>query len=33
MSSLKQVKSNVVSLDSHIGQYAVICEKQRKEVM
>uniref|UniRef100_A0A672ZRE1 Kinesin-like protein n=1 Tax=Sphaeramia orbicularis TaxID=375764 RepID=A0A672ZRE1_9TELE len=23
------LKSNVVSLDSHIGQYAVICEKQR----
>lgn len=28
-----QVKSNVVSLDSHIGQYAVICEKQRQEVI
>uniref|UniRef100_A0A3B3CIR2 Kinesin-like protein n=1 Tax=Oryzias melastigma TaxID=30732 RepID=A0A3B3CIR2_ORYME len=27
------VKSNVVSLDSHIGQYAVICEKQRKEIL
>uniref|UniRef100_A0AAQ5Z4Q9 Kinesin-like protein n=1 Tax=Amphiprion ocellaris TaxID=80972 RepID=A0AAQ5Z4Q9_AMPOC len=27
------LKSNVVSLDSHIGQYAVICEKQRQEVM
>lgn len=27
-----QLKSNVVSLDSHIGQYAVICEKQRQEV-
>lgn len=27
-----QVKSNVVSLDSHIGQYAVICEKQQQEV-
>lgn len=26
------LKSNVVSLDSHIGQYAVICEKQRKEI-
>uniref|UniRef100_A0A8C6S8C0 Kinesin-like protein n=1 Tax=Neogobius melanostomus TaxID=47308 RepID=A0A8C6S8C0_9GOBI len=26
------LKSNVVSLDSHIGQYAVICEKQRQEV-
>lgn len=28
-----QLKSNVVSLDSHIGQYAVICEKQRQEVI
>lgn len=28
----RQVKSNVVSLDSHIGQYAVICEKQQQEV-
>lgn len=28
-----QLKSNVVSLDSHIGQYAVICEKQQQEVM
>lgn len=27
------VKSNVVSLDSHIGQYAVICEKQRQEIL
>uniref|UniRef100_A0A672F6H2 Kinesin-like protein n=1 Tax=Salarias fasciatus TaxID=181472 RepID=A0A672F6H2_SALFA len=27
------LKSNVVSLDSHIGQYAVICEKQRQEVL
>uniref|UniRef100_A0A8D3CEM2 Kinesin-like protein n=1 Tax=Scophthalmus maximus TaxID=52904 RepID=A0A8D3CEM2_SCOMX len=27
------LKSNVVSLDSHIGQYAVICEKQRQEVI
>uniref|UniRef100_A0A8C7XXR1 Kinesin-like protein n=1 Tax=Oryzias sinensis TaxID=183150 RepID=A0A8C7XXR1_9TELE len=27
------LKSNVVSLDSHIGQYAVICEKQRKEIL
>ncbi|XP_063045547.1 kinesin-like protein KIF18A isoform X2 [Engraulis encrasicolus] len=26
------LKSNVVSLDSHIGQYAVICEKQRAEI-
>lgn len=26
------LKSNVVSLDSHIGQYAVICEKQRQEI-
>ncbi|XP_072321500.1 kinesin-like protein KIF18A [Eucyclogobius newberryi] len=26
------LKSNVVSLDSHIGQYAVICEKQRVEI-
>ncbi|KAK7913224.1 hypothetical protein WMY93_013435 [Mugilogobius chulae] len=26
------LKSNVVSLDSHIGQYAVICEKQRLEI-
>lgn len=28
-----QLKSNVLSLDSHIGQYAVICEKQRQEVI
>lgn len=28
-----QLKSNVVSLDSHIGQYAVICERQRQEVI
>ncbi|XP_061886760.1 kinesin-like protein KIF18A isoform X1 [Entelurus aequoreus] len=27
------LKSNVVSLDSHIGQYAVICEKQRQEIV
>ena len=27
-----QLNSNVVSLDSHVGQYAVICEKQHKEV-
>lgn len=27
-----QVKSNIVNLDSHIGQYAVICEKQQQEV-
>uniref|UniRef100_A0A3Q2FYK3 Kinesin-like protein n=1 Tax=Cyprinodon variegatus TaxID=28743 RepID=A0A3Q2FYK3_CYPVA len=27
------LKSNVVSLDSHIGQYAVICEKQRQEII
>uniref|UniRef100_A0A3B4FC22 Kinesin-like protein n=1 Tax=Pundamilia nyererei TaxID=303518 RepID=A0A3B4FC22_9CICH len=27
------LKSNVVSLDSHIGQYAVVCEKQRQEIM
>ncbi|XP_020488182.2 kinesin-like protein KIF18A [Labrus bergylta] len=27
------LKSNVVSLDSHIGQYAVICEKQRLEIL
>ncbi|XP_035376866.1 kinesin-like protein KIF18A [Electrophorus electricus] len=27
------LKSNVVSLDSHIGQYAVICEKQKAEIM
>lgn len=27
------VKSNVVSLDSHIGQYAVICEKQQQEIL
>ncbi|KAL2076650.1 hypothetical protein ACEWY4_027753 [Coilia grayii] len=26
------LKSNVVSLDSHISQYAVICEKQRAEI-
>ncbi|XP_062381062.1 kinesin-like protein KIF18A isoform X2 [Sardina pilchardus] len=26
------LKSNVVSLDSHISQYAVICEKQRTEI-
>lgn len=28
-----QLKSNVVSLNSHIGQYAVVCEKQRQEVI
>ncbi|XP_070686864.1 kinesin-like protein KIF18A isoform X2 [Pempheris klunzingeri] len=27
------LKSNVVSLDSHIGQYAVICEKQRQAIL
>ncbi|CAK6973398.1 kinesin-like protein KIF18A [Scomber scombrus] len=27
------LKSNVLSLDSHIGQYAVICEKQRQEIV
>ncbi|XP_053721433.1 kinesin-like protein KIF18A isoform X2 [Synchiropus splendidus] len=27
------LKSNVMSLDSHIGQYAVICEKQRQEIV
>jgi hypothetical protein len=27
-----QLNSNVVSLNSHVGQYAVICEKQREEV-
>ncbi|XP_029112148.1 kinesin-like protein KIF18A isoform X2 [Scleropages formosus] len=27
------LKSNVVSLDSHISQYAVICEKQRAEIV
>uniref|UniRef100_A0A096LY55 Kinesin-like protein n=1 Tax=Poecilia formosa TaxID=48698 RepID=A0A096LY55_POEFO len=27
------LKSNVVSLDSHISQYAVICEKQRQEIL
>ncbi|KAG9352705.1 hypothetical protein JZ751_021119, partial [Albula glossodonta] len=27
------LKSNVVSLDSHISQYAVVCEKQRQEIM
>ncbi|XP_076011963.1 kinesin-like protein KIF18A [Genypterus blacodes] len=27
------LKSNVVSLDSHIGQYGVICEKQRQEIL
>uniref|UniRef100_A0A673K849 Kinesin-like protein n=1 Tax=Sinocyclocheilus rhinocerous TaxID=307959 RepID=A0A673K849_9TELE len=26
------LRSNVMSLDSHIGQYAVICEKQKAEV-
>ncbi|XP_061559128.1 kinesin-like protein KIF18A isoform X3 [Phycodurus eques] len=28
-----KLKSNVISLDSHIGQYAVICEKQRQEIV
>ncbi|XP_046898063.1 kinesin-like protein KIF18A isoform X2 [Hypomesus transpacificus] len=27
------LKSNVVSLDSHISQYAVICERQRQEII
>nr|XP_015194131.1 PREDICTED: kinesin-like protein KIF18A [Lepisosteus oculatus] len=27
------LKSNVVSLDSHVSQYAVICEKQSKEIL
>ncbi|XP_028298917.1 kinesin-like protein KIF18A isoform X2 [Gouania willdenowi] len=27
------LKSNVVSLDSHIGQYALICEKQQQEIL
>ncbi|CAL8352082.1 unnamed protein product [Merluccius merluccius] len=27
------LKSNVLSLNSHIGQYAVICEKQREEIL
>ncbi|KAJ7995009.1 hypothetical protein DPEC_G00255450 [Dallia pectoralis] len=27
------LKSNVVSLDSHISEYAVICEKQREEIV
>ncbi|XP_037390265.1 kinesin-like protein KIF18A [Pygocentrus nattereri] len=27
------LKSNVVSLDSHIGQYVVICEKQKAEII
>ncbi|XP_040056036.2 kinesin-like protein KIF18A isoform X1 [Gasterosteus aculeatus] len=27
------LKSNVVSLNSHIGQYAVVCEKQRQEIL
>ncbi|XP_077419894.1 kinesin-like protein KIF18A [Vanacampus margaritifer] len=26
------LKSNVISLDSHVGQYAVICEKQRQQI-
>ncbi|XP_053347445.1 kinesin-like protein KIF18A [Clarias gariepinus] len=26
------LKSNVVSVDSHVGQYAVICEKQKAEI-
>lgn len=32
LSSFTQLKSNVVSVDSHVGQYAVICEKQKAEV-
>ncbi|XP_077444270.1 kinesin-like protein KIF18A [Stigmatopora argus] len=27
------LKSNVISLNSHIGQYAVICEKQKQEII
>ncbi|XP_037545328.1 kinesin-like protein KIF18A [Nematolebias whitei] len=27
------LKSNVVSLDSHIGQYAVICKRQQQEIL
>lgn len=27
-----QLKSNVLSLNSHVGQYAHICEKQQEEV-
>ncbi|XP_066556875.1 kinesin-like protein KIF18A isoform X2 [Amia ocellicauda] len=27
------LKSNVVNLDSHVSQYAVICEKQKKEIL
>ncbi|XP_062845664.1 kinesin-like protein KIF18A isoform X2 [Trichomycterus rosablanca] len=27
------LKSNVVSVDSHVGQYAVICEKQKAEII
>ncbi|XP_050971594.1 kinesin-like protein KIF18A [Labeo rohita] len=27
------LRSNVMSLDSHIGQYAVICEKQKAEIV
>ncbi|XP_077375420.1 kinesin-like protein KIF18A [Festucalex cinctus] len=27
------LKSNVISLDSHVGQYAVICEKQRQQIV
>ncbi|KAI7814719.1 kinesin-like protein KIF18A isoform X1 [Triplophysa rosa] len=27
------LKSNVMSLDSHIGQYAIICEKQKAEII
>ncbi|XP_034047757.1 kinesin-like protein KIF18A isoform X2 [Thalassophryne amazonica] len=27
------LKSNVVSLDSHVGQYAAICEKQRQQII
>ncbi|XP_033910261.2 kinesin-like protein KIF18A [Acipenser ruthenus] len=27
------LKSNVVSLDSHISQYAVICEQQKREIL
>ncbi|XP_077084784.1 kinesin-like protein KIF18A [Siphateles boraxobius] len=27
------LRSNVMSLDSHIGQYAIICEKQKAEIV
>lgn len=29
---LPQLKSNIVNVDSHISQYAKICEEQKKEV-